>query len=161
MLFIHSWRLQREFVCRVRLWLLLPHTAQRMEHSVHGKHQSHCSLWAKWHWTTSTHPGCRNWGRRSQKRNRCDALGLTWCWRCEHSWMPVGKCSRRAGRPSLARWRGPESLSASAPPSPVSIGSTCQQKQGAGTCLGWNRYMMSWTSSLFFDGSVWTPSTVN
>lgn len=75
-------------------------------------------------WTMCTYPGCRSWGHHSQRRSRCVVPALTWCWRCEHSWMPVDRCSRRAGRSAEARWRSPAMLPASALLSPASIGNT-------------------------------------
>ena len=77
-----------------------------------------------WQWTTCTHPGCRNWGRRSRRRSRCGVPAPTCCWRCERSWTPADKYSRRAGTWAEARWRSPAMLSESGPPTLVSIGST-------------------------------------
>lgn len=61
----------------------------------------------------------------------------TCCWRCEHSWTPAGKCSRRAGRWPEARWRSPATLSASAPQSLSSIVNTCGEKQITPRGLYW------------------------
>lgn len=85
------------------------------------------SIHIMWRRTSRTHPGCRNWAPHSQRRSRCGVPGVTWCWRCGHSWMPADKCSRRTERRAEARWRRPATPPASAPPLLVSIGSTCQE----------------------------------
>lgn len=109
-----------------------------------------------WQWTTCTYPGCRNWGRRSRRRSRCGVPAPTCCWRCERSWTPADKCSRRAGTWAEARWRSPAMLSESGPPTLVSIGSTwnrslselhwsgCRRIFDTLTARNWSKTVYKW-----------------
>lgn len=49
-----------------------------------------------------SYPSCIDWALHSQRSSRCVGNVWTWCWTCEHSWMPVGTRSRTPGTPAVA-----------------------------------------------------------